>query len=154
VLDLGRGERAAVANLVEHPGHQAGLLCHDPRHAAPRVRAGVGHPPAEQRLQVDGDQRGLVAPELEQLAGPAVGRPLEQRRRVRPQAAVERHEVGALQHVDRVHLDQVQAAQHPAQVPHVGAAPGRRIEEALGGQGDAPSLRDGERFGYGHRAGR
>ena len=32
--------------------------------------------------------------------------------------------MGALQHVDRVHLDQVQPAQHPAQVAQVGGAAG------------------------------
>src|SRR3712207_9520088 len=65
------------------------------------------HPPAEQRLQLDGDQRRLVPPELEQLTGGAVGGPLQQPGRVRAQAAVERHEVGALEHVDRVDLEQV-----------------------------------------------
>jgi hypothetical protein len=92
-----------------------------------------------------------VAPELEQLARPAVGGPVEQLDRVGPEPAVERHEVGALQHVDRVHLDQVHAAQHPAQVAQIGDAPWPGVGETLRGQRDAARLCDGERIRECHR---
>jgi hypothetical protein len=154
VLDLRGGEGPTLAHLVQHPSDELGLLGHDPDHAAPGEVPCPRHPPAEQRLQIHPDQRRLVAPELEQLPRRAVGRPLQQRRRIRPQAAVERQEVGALQHVHRIHLDQVQPAQHAAQVAHVGRATGRRVGEALRGQRDAARLGDGERIWNGHRRAR
>jgi hypothetical protein len=63
--------------------------------------------------------------------------------------------VGALQDVDRIHLEQADAAEDPAQVPAVwlssrvacrSSASQRssawaRVGEALGGQGDPPCLR-------------
>ena len=150
MLDLGRGERPAPTHLVEHPGDQLGLLAGDAHHAAPGEIVRLGHPPSEQRLQVDGDQRRLMPPELEQLTRLAVGRAVEQLGRVRTQAAVKRHVVGPLQHVDRVHLDQVQPAQHSPQVAQVGGATRFGVGEALRGQRDAAGLRHGEGLGHGH----
>src|SRR5439155_238750 len=83
--------------------------------------------PAQQPVQRQRQQRRLVAPVFEQLARTAVGGGVEQRRRVRAEAAVQRQVVGALQDVDRVHLEQPGPAQHPAQVPAVGRTAGRRI---------------------------
>jgi hypothetical protein len=61
--------------------------------------------------------------------------------------------VGAHEHVDRVHLQQADAAHDPAQVPDVGDAGGRRIGEALRTQRDAAGLPQGERIGDHRRRG-
>jgi hypothetical protein len=95
-----------------------------------------------------------VPPELEEQPGLAIGGPVEELDRIGPEAAVERHEVGTLQHIDRIHLDQVQAPHHTAQMPQIGGAAGPGVGEALGSQHHAPGLRDGERFGYGHGSAR
>jgi hypothetical protein len=62
--------------------------------------------------------------------------------------------MGALQHIHRIHLDQVHPAKHPAHVAQVSRATWRRVGETLRGQRDAAGLRDRERFGNGHRRAR
>jgi hypothetical protein len=58
VFDLGRGDRPAQPDLVEHPLDDLGLLGGQPRRRAPRVP--VRHPPTQHRVQRDGQQRRLV----------------------------------------------------------------------------------------------
>ena len=137
-LQLGRGQRSLLPHgfphLLDQPRHLAG----QPLHTAPGVP--VRHPPAQIGIQPHGQQRRLVSPVFEQLAGPPVGDRVQQRRRIGPEPAVERQVVGALQDVDRVDLQQPGPAKHPAQVPAVGRAAGPRVGEALGGQRDPACL--------------
>jgi len=145
VFDLGRGDRPAQPHLLEHPLDDLGLLGRQPRRRAPRVP--VRHPPAQHRVQGDGQQRRLVPPVLEQFARRAVGRPVEQPDGVRPEPAEQRHVVRPHENVDRIHLQQTDPADHPAQVPDVGNTRRRRIGEALGAERDAARLPKGKRIG-------
>ena len=79
---LARGERAALARPPRaRASTSSGPLALRPAACRPRrrVRARV-HPPAQQRLQLDRQQRRLVAPVLEQPPRRVPREPVEQRR--------------------------------------------------------------------------
>ena len=102
------------------------------------------HAPAEERMQVEPDQRRLVAPILEGFPLLAViGGLFEKAPVIGADAREERHVMGPHQHIDRIDLEQVRALQDTAQV-----ALGRRCRSAfvkpLCRQRNAPGLGKGE----------
>ena len=136
-VELTGGERAALADLLEHVLEEVRLLLRDAAHPAPRLVVGALHPPPQQRLQLDVDQARLVAPVLEQPPRRVVGGFVERLAVVGAEAREARQVVRAREHVDRVDLDERDAVEQPPDGPAVGPA---RLREALRGEGDAPRL--------------
>jgi hypothetical protein len=124
--------RPLLADPLEHLGDELRALALHPHRGAPALfeRLGPRHPPAQQRVQVDRQQRGLVPPVLEQLAAPE-GQVGDQPGVVRPEPAEQRQVVGALEDVDRVDLQQVRTPEHPPDVPRRHRPGRRRVGKTL-----------------------
>ena len=76
------------------------------------------HPETERGIVAHGDERGFVAPVLEQLA--RAGRPtVEGRAIVRTQAREHRQVVGPLEHVHGVQLDEPDVLEYAPEVPDI-----------------------------------
>ncbi len=121
LLEVGRGERALAAEAVEE-GHRLGpALAGEGAHGGVARRAPVGarHAPAEQRVEVEGEQRRFVRPIFEQRARPAPGGAIEHRPRISTEPREERQVMRPGEHVDAVDLQQLRVPEHPAQVTHV-----------------------------------
>src|SRR5512137_1153668 len=69
-LDRRNTGRTLIADQCEHLAAEARALAAEASDVAPRAVAvfRAPHAPAQQRLQLDGQQRGLVPPVFEQLA--------------------------------------------------------------------------------------
>ncbi len=152
-----RGRPSSRSRAVEAPRSaiSASRLCDElvGDHRAPPLVATVAvarHPMPHQRPQLDRHERLDVRPVLHQAARPALGRAADQVDVVGTHPGVERHVVGALQHVDRVDLEHAGAGQRAREGAHRRRVVGR-VEEALGGQRDPAGLGLGQR---GRRAGR
>ncbi len=98
---------------------------------------------AEQWVGIDGEQRGFVAPVLEELST-LEGEVVDQLLGVRPKPREERHEVGANNDVDRIELQQIDASEDAAQVACINSAAWTRLGKALRGEGDAARFVGGE----------
>jgi hypothetical protein len=145
------GEGAVAADLVQRLVHQVAALMQEPGDPLPRADAlaGVVHPPPHEGLGLDRHERGLMAPVLEQ-PGPFPPRQVfKGLARIGAEAREERQVVRPDEHVDRVDLQNAEAADHPQQVVAADRACGARSREALGAQGDAPRLGGGD---LGHAA--
>ncbi|MNE68340.1 hypothetical protein D3C80_1639950 [compost metagenome] len=105
----------------------------------------MGHAPAQQWVQAQRQQRGLVAPVFEQLAlaARAPGELVEGGRRVAAQTGEQRQVMGADQGVDRIDLQHAQALQHALERGERRRGFGL-LAKALGRQRQAPSLVDGQ----------
>ena len=142
---VARPDRALVADELERVGDQRRVLLEDPLHRAPRS-VEVRHPPAQQRMRLDRDERRLVSPVLDQPAVEAPprvpGEPIQHRWVIRPQTREDRHVVRSQEDVDRIELQQPEPAYQPGDACGVGlwaAGTGARATEPLGAQRDPPS---------------
>ena len=77
--------------------------------------------------------------------GRVLGRAAQQVDVVRAHPGVQRHVVGALEHVDRVDLEHAGALEGALEGAHRGRRV-RLVEEALGGERDPARLRDAQRL--------
>ncbi len=132
------GPRSRTA--ARTPGSRAGSAV---KPHLPRCCAVRRHPVLHHRPQVDGHERLDVGPVLHHPARPALGSPAQQVDVVRAHPRVERHVVGALEDVDRVHLQDAGAAQGALERAHRGGRV-RAVREALGGQCDPARLQGAE----------
>ena len=143
-------QRAAIGDLAANLGDEIPALAAEagnPLIDAPPV-LGPRHAPAEQRLQPDRQQRGLMAPIFEQrpLAA-AISERVQILGPVASEARKRRQQMGAGEHVDAVDLQHAEPLDHPAQIALGRLGLGARLAEALRPQGDAPCLGRGKRIG-------
>ncbi len=82
-----------------------------------------------------------MRPVLEELARCPLEGPVEQRGRIRTEAAVERKVVRPHEHIHGVDLQQTDTADHPPQHPDVRHATRAGVGESLCDERDPPSLR-------------
>ena len=149
VLEVRGGHRAFGFDSPEDRVRLGALFAGEGAQRAPAGRAalGAGHPPAQQRVEVERQQRCLVRPIFEQpslgLASPRGG--VEQGAVVRPEAREGGQVMRPRQHVDTVDLVQGQALDGAAQVGLARDGRARR-REALRRQRDA--TRGGERQAF------
>ncbi len=133
--EVGGGQRALGAQLVEHPVIGAARQL-----VMPLVARAVGAAAErEQRPLLDRQHAGGVRPVLERVV-PRPVRLLHRRPADRAEPGVGQQLVGAGEHGDGVQLDRAEAAQH---APHPGPAV-RGPEQSLGAQGDPACLVGGE----------
>ena len=130
-------QRAVLTHLVEH-GRDVARLAHLEFTDA-LATAALLHAVAKERVAAGRDERGGVAPVLEELTA-AVRHLIEQFHAVGAEPREERHVVRAHQHVDGVDLQHPGAVEHASQVAHVDATRRARLGEALRGERDATSL--------------
>ncbi len=109
-------------------------------HPAPGVVGGAVHAPAQVRLQAHRQQRGLVAPVLEQPSRGVVGEPVERLDRVGAEAREGGQVVRALEDVDRVDLHDAEALDQRAQLAGAGRRVGPRGGESGRAESDAAGL--------------
>ena len=164
-VDLRAAERSPRSDLVQHPRHELWPVPCRLGDAAPDALAllRARHAPAQQRLKLDGQKRGLVRPVLEEPASmprlsQAVmgGEPVEQAPVVGTETREEGQVVGADQHAHRVELEQPEAADETQKSPLVGDGPRSRPGQPLRGQRHATRLGPRERVasaGPGRRIG-
>jgi hypothetical protein len=133
---------ALFGDELVNPLHQVREIPRDTDHAAPRVGAGAGHPPAQIGLQIERDERGLVAPVLEQLAASRPGgvrrKPVQHLPGIRAQPSENGQVVRPAEHVHRVELEQPELFDHPPHMPRVDPAGRPSLREPLGGERDPP----------------
>ena len=141
-LDLARGGRPEFAHGGDDVVGQPRVLPHDLR--APPPVGVLPHPPAQQRPVLDGHQRGLVRPVLDEQAGRtravAPGRAVEHIAVVGTQAAEHRRVVGPHRHRHRIHLQHLDPRDQPPQVRTGDGAGGSRFVKALCRHGDPAGL--------------
>ena len=147
-------ERALLGDdrehLVDVPGPLGAQPPHPRDHRPRRGHVGAqllvphlplrrAHPPAQQRVVAQRQQRGLVSPEvLEQLPAVSPADPVERRTRVVPDPGEHRQVMRPAQHVHRIEL------QHPGPVdrlphpPDIRTPARPRFPEPLRVQGDPP----------------
>ncbi|HZK59545.1 MAG TPA: hypothetical protein VFC59_06735 [Cryobacterium sp.] len=101
------------------------------------------HPPPEQRPRVERQERRLVRPAFGEPRLAAGGEPVELRLVVDAQAAERGQVVAALEHIDRVDLEQSQPVDERVELTDAGRG-ARPTAEALRRQGDAAGERGGE----------
>ena len=145
------GPRVAISR--RHLLDEGALLAAEP--AKPAIDALAarrpGHAPAEQRMQVEMDQRRLVAPIFEGARFlRVIGGLFEEAPVIGADAREERHVMRPHQDVDRIDLEQVRALEDAAQVARL-AAPVAPSPKPLCRQRNAPGLGEGERV-RGHGA--
>ena len=146
VVEVARRDRAAALDLLEHPLAEHRLDARPPLELAIGV---VVHPEPHHRPQLDRHERLDVRPVLDHPPRPALRRAPEQVHVVGAHPGVERHEVRALEHVDRVDLQHPRARERALERAH-----GRRlvplVGEPLRGERDPAGLREAERLHDGH----
>ena len=147
--EVAAGHRSAPFDLGQHPFDIVGLLAPEAGQAGPHgpVLRPL-HPPAQQRLQLQRQQRGLMPPVFEQPPPRPPGLGLQRLARIVPQPREAGQIVGAGDDVDAVDLDHAQPPGDVANMAPAGGG-GLRAPEALGGQGDAAGGMRGEGFGHG-----
>jgi ferredoxin len=151
VVELPERDGTALVDCLEHALVEAGVRAQEAADARPRVALRLLHPPAQERVQLDREERCLVTPVLEHL--PASPQPLRQGfARVRAEAGEEGQLVRAGEHVHRVDLHQADPLQDPTEVPPIDPTLRTGVVEALRLQGDAAGFRAAEGvIGQGHR---
>ncbi len=144
-VDVTSGDRATLLHVEQHPGDQLGLAGLDAARTAPSLGVGLGHPVLHVGPEIDRHVRRDVRPVLHQPPWPRARGALEQRHVVGTHPAEQRHEMGALENVDGVDLEDSGARDRAHQGAHRG---GRvtRIEEALCSEGDPTCLRPSQRL--------
>ena len=141
MLEVRRCERSIAADPREQSLGLAAAFAGEGADMAPADLAAIGprHPPAQQRMQRERQQRGLVRPIFEQPPFPLAppGGAIEQRPVVRAEPREGRKIMGPGQHVDAVDLVQPQPVEIAAKRRPVGY---RRLRgaEALRRQRDPP----------------
>ena len=140
IAQLRRRDRSALGDFGQHRLDVARALALHASDQPEGVGLRVFHPPAQQRMEPHGHERRHVAPVLEQLS-PAFGEIRERRTRIRPEPGEQRKLVRADEHVDRVDLQDVDAAERPADVAEIDPPRRRRIGESLRRESDAAGRR-------------
>ncbi len=147
LLDLPRGRRPQFGDGGHDVVDQLRVLLDD-LGAPPTVRV-LAHPPAQQRPVVDGHQRGLVRPVLDEQPGRPGGmapcRTVEHVAVIGPEPAEHRRIVGAHRHRHRIHLQHLDPCDESSQVRSGDGAARFRLAETLCGDGDPAGLGDRQR---------
>ncbi len=140
-LQLRRRQRTPAVDLRQRGVDQITAFMHEPRDAFPHpgAIAGVGHPPAEQRLAGLRQQARLMRPVFEQRRPLPPGSRFQQVAGVGAQAREGRKVVGPRHHIDRVDLHQAQPIERLQQMT-AGDLAVRPRGKTLGRQGDPPRL--------------
>jgi hypothetical protein len=140
---LAGAHRAVVADLGRDPRHETGPLALQAlQPAAGAAQGRLRHEPAHGRVQVDRQERRLVPPPLEGLAGGH--QPPGEVARVRAQARQEHQLVRPRDGRDRVELDDPEAVEHRTGMAPVDPARRARAGEAAGGDREPPGLGEAE----------
>lgn len=146
-------QRALFAHRLQHLADQWLLLPAETRQLLVDALAvgGLAHPPAQQWIVCQRQQRGFMAPVFEQLAVTAntPGRLVEQRHRIGTETGEQRQVVRTHQRIHRVDLQQTEAREHLAQVAPLHAAARPPTVEALRRQGQAAGFGEGKRKTHG-----
>jgi hypothetical protein len=155
--DLGGADRPPLAHRAQNRLEQLGLLSRQQAGRFLRELLRPRHPPAQQRLQLERQQRSFVPPVLEQDAitpGPRRGsgsgvsmrgQAVKRGPRVGTQPRKERHVMGATERVDRVQLQQADIVDGPPHPAGIDAALWPRSAHALRSECHAPRLRRAQR---------
>ena len=145
VGEIAADGRPVLLDPAQHAVDIVRPLTPEPRQPAPELAVPrPRHPPAQQRLHRQRQQRRLMPPIFEQRWFLAPGRLLQQSLRIGPQPRKRRQIVGAHHHIDRIHLDQAGAFKHPAEMFAPDAGPGPGFSEPLRRKSDPARLEGGK----------